>query len=454
MDNLMLNLTSNAGAWEGIINWLFSFIGNVGWVVIILTIAIKLVLSPFEFLQKKSMKKMTASMSLMQPEIEKIKAKCGNNQELYNQKMQELYKKHNINPTSGCGAMLLYMALSTFIFISFFNCLTGVSKEQINSQYKQLENVYTVSYNYYSSDPNENIEIDGVVYKIREDQKSLIKNNSDYNLFVTEYNNVLGTENEIKGYKNAEEYATQKRIVALSQSAVVDGITLYKEDGVSNTKLDGFTNIKQGFLWVKNIWRSDHYNSVFPSANEFIKESGIKFKQKNFVIDQSDKSNYDASLITEENGVVKVKGYYQNLDGSVVVESESAGKTAFITTYNTVTNQINKVYNGWNGYLILVVMVALLTLFSSYFTNIGSKTTGKNGVEVNVKPQKKGNVMMIVLTGLFVWITWSYTAAFALYIVTSSLISIPISIAMNYIINALERKEKIKNEVSYSRYKH
>ena len=57
MDSLMLALTNNSGLWEKIINFFFSFMGNIGWVVIILTILIRLILVPFEFLQKKGMKK-------------------------------------------------------------------------------------------------------------------------------------------------------------------------------------------------------------------------------------------------------------------------------------------------------------------------------------------------------------------------------------------------------------
>ena len=92
MDNLILAVTSNSGAWESILNGFYSVIGNVGWVVVILTILIKLFLTPFEFLQKKSMKKMNSVNTLLQDDMKKIKEKCGNNQELYNQKCKNFIK--------------------------------------------------------------------------------------------------------------------------------------------------------------------------------------------------------------------------------------------------------------------------------------------------------------------------------------------------------------------------
>ena len=450
MDNLMLALTNNSGVWESVLNWFFSFLGNVGWCVVILTILIKLALSPLEYMQKKGMKKMTAALTLMQPEMEKLKAKCGNNQALYNQKVQELYKKNNVNPAAGCGPMFLFLIISSVVFITFFSCLTKVSTEQINTQYNQITNVYTVAYDYYNG---ETVEVNGVEYKIRDDLKQqLFENNSDYKLYLIEYDNAEAGS-EIKSYASRDEYATYKRAQELSQQAVVDGITLYEaEDGTDNIFLNGFTQIKQGFLWVKNIWRSDNYSSVFPNAEEFIQTTNLNFNQKEYVISADDVSKYASELITEKDGVYTVKGYYQNLDGSVVTESESEGKKAFVNTFNTVTSNINKTYSGWNGYLILVVLVALLTIFSSKLTNLGNKTVDKKGFEVDVKPQKN-NVMMVVLTALFVWITWSYSAAFALYIVVSSLIGIPISIAINYIMTRKEYSERLKNEISYSRYK-
>ena len=233
MDNLMLALTNNSGVWESVLNWFFSFLGNVGWCVVILTILIKLALSPLEYMQKKGMKKMTAALTLMQPEMEKLKAKCGNNQALYNQKVQELYKKNNVNPAAGCGPMFLFLIISSVVFITFFSCLTKVSTEQINTQYNQITNVYTVAYDYYNG---ETVEVNGVEYKIRDDLKQqLFENNSDYKLYLIEYDNAEAGS-EIKSYASRDEYATYKRAQELSQQAVVDGITL--DDQKADDKTD------------------------------------------------------------------------------------------------------------------------------------------------------------------------------------------------------------------------
>ncbi len=456
MDNLMLALTNNPGAWEGILNGFFSVFKNVGLSVIILTILIKVVISPFEFLQKKGMKKTMAATQLLAPEMQKIKDKCGNNKELYNQKVAELYKRNNINPAAGCGPMFLYFVVSTVIFITFFNCLRGVSTEQITNQYNSLKNVYEISYNYYTED--EPVIVGNKEYKIRADQKELIQNNSEYNVFVTEYENAAADSEIKQNFASAQEYATAKRIEKLCQQAVVDGITLYEKDNqTASTNIEGFTQIKESFLWIKNVYRRDHYNSVFPSAKEYITEAQISFKQTEYLIDASQKDDYkndNSEVISyERDGKYYVKGYYNNLNGTVITKSAADGESAFVADFNKVTAQINKTYDGWNGYLILVALAVLTMLLSTKLSNIGSKAKNKKGLEVDVAPQKQNKGMTIVFMILFGWIAWSYTATFALYMVTSSLIGIPISIGINYLINAVERKEEIKNEISYSRYK-
>ena len=43
--------------WEKCINWLVDWVGNYGWAIILLTIALKLILIPLEILQKNTNKK-------------------------------------------------------------------------------------------------------------------------------------------------------------------------------------------------------------------------------------------------------------------------------------------------------------------------------------------------------------------------------------------------------------
>ena len=82
--------------------WLLSAIhgllGNWGWAIIVLTILIKAVFYPLSAKSYKSM----AHMRKMQPRLQALKERYGDDRQKLNQAMMELYKTEKINPLGGC----------------------------------------------------------------------------------------------------------------------------------------------------------------------------------------------------------------------------------------------------------------------------------------------------------------------------------------------------------------
>ncbi len=85
----------------------YSFLGNYGLAIIMLTIVIKVLLLP---LTHKSMKSM-GEMAKLKPLMEELKKKHGDDKQKLNQEMMNLYKTHKINPMGGCFPMLLQMPI-------------------------------------------------------------------------------------------------------------------------------------------------------------------------------------------------------------------------------------------------------------------------------------------------------------------------------------------------------
>lgn len=54
----------------------------------------------------------------------------------------EIYKKHNYNVTGSCVIMLVYMALTLFIFITLFSGLNNMAAYKVGSQYQEMENAF------------------------------------------------------------------------------------------------------------------------------------------------------------------------------------------------------------------------------------------------------------------------------------------------------------------------
>ncbi|PJE31749.1 protein translocase subunit yidC [Pseudooceanicola antarcticus] len=101
-----------------LIHWLHSFIGNMGWSIIAMTIFLKALLFPLAYKSYASM----AKMKELQPRMEELKAKAGDDRQKLQKEMMELYKKEKVNPAAGCLPILLqipiFFSLYKVIFVT------------------------------------------------------------------------------------------------------------------------------------------------------------------------------------------------------------------------------------------------------------------------------------------------------------------------------------------------
>ena len=102
-----------------VFNFLQQFGWNYGIIILVLTLLLKLVLSPLTYKSYLSM----AKMRVLKPEMDEIKAKVGeDNPTLLQQEYLKLYRKAGVNPLGGCLPLLLQMP----IVIAFFRFFPGL----------------------------------------------------------------------------------------------------------------------------------------------------------------------------------------------------------------------------------------------------------------------------------------------------------------------------------------
>ncbi|MGI3168882.1 membrane protein insertase YidC [Pseudooceanicola sp. C21-150M6] len=101
-----------------VLHWLNSHIGNMGWSIVALTVLLKFLLFPLAYKSYASM----AKMRELQPEMEKLKERAGDDRQKLQKEMMELYKKEKVNPASGCLPILLqipiFFSLYKVIFVT------------------------------------------------------------------------------------------------------------------------------------------------------------------------------------------------------------------------------------------------------------------------------------------------------------------------------------------------
>ncbi|MCU0638282.1 MAG: membrane protein insertase YidC [Candidatus Krumholzibacteria bacterium] len=98
--------------------WMYRFIPNYGWIIIILSILTKVV---FYRLTHKSLKSMK-DMQKLQPKLKEIQEKYKNDKQKLNQETMRMYKESGVNPLGGCLPLLLQMP----VFIALFNVLSNM----------------------------------------------------------------------------------------------------------------------------------------------------------------------------------------------------------------------------------------------------------------------------------------------------------------------------------------
>lgn len=356
--SLILAVTKPSGMWEYFIFGLESLVKNYGLTIILITIAIKLLMLPFDFLNRYINKRNSSKMAIIKPELDKVQKRYGSNKEVLNQKTMELYKKHNYSIMGSCFGMLFNMAITMVIFFTLFSGLNKIAAYKVYTEYQTLQTVY-----------EENIGGELVSVADEESQTTKLQVKIDESTF--------------------EELDEEKVLVA--NAAVV---AKYGE-------------IKESFLWIKNIWRPDTNASVILSYKDFVSNAKIS-----------------KDSLSED-------------------------------VYNQITAPIKTQYNGWNGYYILIIMAAIITYLSSQISVWIGKAKAKKTGQPFVDAMAQNKILTYLMPVIMALFTLFYNAMFAIYIVagalfglvTSPLITLLVDVAYDKSI----KKEENKIKVSYSR---
>ncbi|HEY8581108.1 MAG TPA: membrane protein insertase YidC, partial [Beijerinckiaceae bacterium] len=101
-----------------LIDWIYHFVGNFGFAILIVTVLVKLVFFPLANRSYESMAKMKA----VQPEMKALQERYADDKAKMQQELMALYKREKINPVAGCLPILIqipvFFALYKVIFIT------------------------------------------------------------------------------------------------------------------------------------------------------------------------------------------------------------------------------------------------------------------------------------------------------------------------------------------------
>jgi len=94
------------------LKYIYGFVNNYGWSIVIFTIIVKMILLPLTLKQSKSMKKMQD----LNPKLKELQKKYAKDKQKLNEKTMELYQKEKVNPAGGCLPLLIQFPVLIALF--------------------------------------------------------------------------------------------------------------------------------------------------------------------------------------------------------------------------------------------------------------------------------------------------------------------------------------------------
>jgi len=100
-----------------VFNFFAGFVGNYGWVILLLTLFIRLITAPLTYSSYLS----SAKMKVLRPELDALKKKIGeNDKQAFAMEQMKLFREAGVNPLGGCIPALLQIPIF-FALYSLFN---------------------------------------------------------------------------------------------------------------------------------------------------------------------------------------------------------------------------------------------------------------------------------------------------------------------------------------------
>jgi YidC/Oxa1 family membrane protein insertase len=126
-----------------IFDFLSQFFSNYGVIIFFLTLIVKLLLTPLSFKTFRS----GVAMKVLKPELDKLKAKHGDDQQAFAQEQMKIFNEYGVSPLGGCMPMLLQMPI-LFAMFSFFPAAIELRHEPFlwATDLSTYDNIFTLPF--------------------------------------------------------------------------------------------------------------------------------------------------------------------------------------------------------------------------------------------------------------------------------------------------------------------
>ena len=412
-----------------IVEWIVTWLPWTGVGIVLFTLILKTITLPLDAYSKISMRKNSLKMEKMRPQLEKLQKQYQNDQQTYNAKMMELYKKNGYSMFGAC----LPMIVTLVVFMIVLGAFSDYSRYANLDVYREMTQQYNSAILAYAPDTG-----------------------SDAYLLSHQYG-PEGEPNEdgLVAYTREERYGGD----ALLNEIVLDR-TLYLEEGLTEEELDGYnwynTDAEAGPVaevteftrWTFNV-KTD---AVLASADADIVAALETVRAQNAALSEDETAaeaiktlgrnaaeqsyrSYNSSFLWIKNIWVPDTSYRHPIEYDDVLENSGLSENAF----NEVSYNLSSERSQANGYYILII-ISIGSMFLSQFITARSQKAQSELQTADGSGKRTQRMMMIIMPIIFGVFSFFYSAAFSIYMIISSLYSVLSTLIINLIIDRKFRK--------------
>lgn len=376
--------------WIGkIIAWLIEGVGIIGLGIILFTLILKTITLPLDVYSRINMKKQSLIMEKMRPQMEKLQKQYANDKAMYSQKVMQLQKQNGYSMLGAC----LPLIVTLVIFIVVFNAFSTYSQYANLSTYNNMVDAYNSSVQTYVK-TSENA--DGFLIEEKDEALGDTAYKVNFEAFKKVYNS--DENNEVKLSDDFDEKTEAEKMTSVRN---------YVRTNARQKAKEYYEKNKTSFIWVKNLWYPDSmFNKEVPTFSKF------------------------SSSISRAMG--------------------SGINETYEKSYNEVTADLTAQKKSYNGYFVLIVL-AIGLMFLQQFLSMRSQKAQNELSTVDGSGARTNKWMLFLMPVIYGVFSFMYSAAFSLYMITSSAFGLVTMLVVNKLVDVWFAKKQAKAEINNNR---
>lgn len=422
-----------------IVEWIVTWLPWTGVGIVLFTLILKTITLPLDAYSRVSMRKNSLRMEKMRPQLEKLQKQYQNDQQTYNAKMMELYKKNGYSMLGAC----LPMVVTLVVFMIVLGAFSDYSRYANLDVYREMTVQYNSAITAHMPDiapenllshsytaPGEADEEGYIAYNREEwygGEGALIEVVLDRTLYLQEANLTEKQLDELDWYNTDPEAGPVAQVAAQTTWT----LTVQTEEVLSSADADVAAAVQA--VRAQNAGLSED-----DTAAEAIRTLGRNAAEKSY-------RSYNSSFLWIKNIWVPDTSYRHPIEYDDVLESSGLSEEAF----NEVSYNLSAERSQANGYYILII-ISIGSMFLSQFISARSQKAQSELQTADGSGKRTQRTMMIVMPIVFGVFSFFYSAGFSIYMIVSSLYSILSTLIINLIVD--RKFQKVQEQEIQDKY--